>query len=494
MSTTHDALHPAAAAGDHHEQSRRGDRLAGQTVLIVSYTFPPQYDVSARRAAKLCKHLPATGWRPIVLTKDWALGAAAEDRRSYTITSHPESLGALAGVEVVHAPYRTHDNALRRLHRRLGGAYGDRQAPPSPAPAWTPRGLARRVLSVAAPVFGDFPDPFRGWIASAVDTGVDVVRRERVDVVCSLCPPATAHVVASEIARRTGVPWVAQFDDLYSFHLERQRPSWRWYSDAKHRSWMRRATLAGAITPAMLDYVRRTYRVNGDVVMVGFDPDDDVSKEQRPRAASRPSLRLAYTGSVYPGDQRPEIFFEGLEQVLARDAGLAGAIEVVFAGTGRDDELRASLQALPLARAACRFIERLAPSDTLRLQRESDALVLFNCTAPSPEEGTLSFPAKAFEYLHASRPILAVPRDPGAWGDRLLETTRAGVTAGSAAEVASVLGGWIDTWRKGGELPYEGDATEIARYSQPRQAEVLARLLGRAADSRGPKHSRTRPA
>lgn len=484
-STTHGALHPPAGPDDHHEQSRPGDRLAGRTVLIVSYTFPPQYDVSARRAAKLCKYLPATGWRPIVLTKDWALGAAAEDQRSYTITSHPESLSALAGVEVVHAPYRTHDNALRRLHRRLGGVYGDRQAPPTPAPAWTPRGLARRVLSVAAPVFGDFPDPFRGWIAGAVDTGVDVLRRERVDVVCSLCPPATAHVVASEIARRTGVPWVAQFDDLYSFHLERQRPSWRWYSDAKHRSWMRRATLAGAITPAMLDYVRRTYGVDGEVVMVGFDPDESPSVTP----VRRDRMRLAYTGSVYPGDQRPDMLFDALERLHTN--GATPGIEVVFAGTGRDAELKEMLARYPGAARVCSFVGRLPPEAALRLQREADALVLLNCTNPSPDEGTLSFPAKAFEYLNAGRPILAMPRDPGAWGDRLLDNTRAGVTAGSAMSAAVVLESWLATWREHGTLPYEGNASEIARYSQPRQAEVLARLLGRAAGSPGPHSART---
>jgi hypothetical protein len=139
----------------------------------------------------------------------------------------------------------------------------------------------------------------------------------------------------------------------------------------------------------------------------------------------------------------------------------------------------------------CSFVGRLPPEAALRLQREADALVLLNCTNPSPDEGTLSFPAKAFEYLNAGRPILALPRDPGAWGDRLLDNTRAGVTAGSAMSAAVVLESWLATWREHGTLPYEGNASEIARYSQPRQAEVLARLLGRAAGSPGPHYART---
>jgi hypothetical protein len=473
------------------------------TVLLVAYTFPPQYDVSARRAAKLCKYLPAAGWRPVVLTKDWESSVAPEDRRAYAITSHPAALEELRDVTIVRTPYRTRDNALRRLHQRLGGEYGNgvsaavgvthaenpehrgaRGERTIVARKWTPPALTRRALSLFSPTFGDFPDAFRGWVEPAVRMGLEVVERQSVDTICSLCPPASAHVVASEIARRTGLPWVAQFDDLYSFHLERQRRTeWRSYADGRHREWMRRATLAGAITPAMLAYVRDTYGLDGNVVMVGFDPDESpaVSRERHDR------LRLAYTGSVYPGDQRPDILFDAIDRVVRGHGGLGSPpLELVLAGTGCDDALRAMLSTFPHAARVCRFVERLPPADALRLQRESDALVLLNCTNPSPHEGTLSYPAKAFEYLNAGRPILAIPHDPGSWGDRLLESTRAGTTADSSEEAAAVLTDWWNTLRRTGDVPYHADRDEISRYSQPRQAESLARLLDRALALRAP--------
>jgi hypothetical protein len=469
-----------------------------RTVLLVSYTFPPQYDVSARRAAKLCKYLPEAGWRPVVLTKDWTTDVAAEDRRVYAITMDQNAVDALGDVTVVRSPYRSRDNALRRLHQRLGGVYDDshtsvredsgdieaatangRVATNGGVATWTPPALTRRALSLFSPTFGDFPDAFRGWVEPAVRAGIDVVRRERVDAICSLCPPATAHVVASEIARRTGLPWVAQFDDLYSFHLERQkRSAWRPYTDRRHREWLGRATFAGAITPAMLLYLTRTYGLDGDVVVVGFDPDEDPMVERQ----KHDRLLLAYTGSVYPGDQRPDILFDALDRVIRDDGGANPPIEMIFAGTGRDDELKASLRAFPDAERACRFLPRLTPIDALRLQRQADALVLLNCTNPSPDEGTLSFPAKAFEYLNAGRPILALPGDPGGWGDRLLESTRAGTTAYSAESAAAVLAGWLGAWRTAAAVPYHGDRKEIARYSQPRQAATLGRLLDRAVD------------
>ena len=468
-----------------------------RTVLLVSYTFPPQYDVSARRAAKLCKYLPAAGWRPIVLTKEWTTDVVPEDRSVYTITQHADALAELEGVNIVRAPYRTRDNALRRLHARLGGTYlngaagrhgpGPGSAPnddppsgdPRPIRKWSPPALTRRTLSLLSPTFGDFPDAFRGWVDPAVRAGLALIARERVDAICSLCPPATAHVVASEIARRSGLPWIAQFDDLYSFHLERQRrAAWRRYADRRHREWMHHATLAGAITPAMLAYVARTYGLAGDVVVVGYDPEESPVIERQPHER----LRLAYTGSIYPGDQRPDMLFAALDRVI-RERGASNApLELVLAGTGRDEELEASLSSFPAAARVCRFVGRVPPPEALRLQREADALVLLNCTNPSPDEGTLSYPAKAFEYLNAARPILALPRDPGGWGDRLLETTHAGTTASSTDAAAAVLAQWLAEWERTGSIDYSGDRDEIERYSQPRQAAVLGRLLDRAVE------------
>jgi hypothetical protein len=381
----------------------------------------------------------------------------------------------LDATTIVRTAYRTRDNTLRRLHRSLGS---DATGTTAATATWTPKAVTRRALSLISPTFGDFPDPFRGWVDTAVSEGVAVALRERVDAICSLCPPATAHVVASEIARKTGIPWVAQFDDLYSFHLERQRrPEWRAFADRQHREWMKQATFAGAITPAMLAYLRRTYGVDGDVVMVGYDPDESPLVER----TKHDRLRLAYTGSVYPGDERPDMLFDALDRAITTSRE-ADPIEMIFAGTGRDEELATLAAQFPAATRASRFVGRLAPDAALRLQREADALVLLNCTDPSPDEGTLSYPAKAFEYLNAGKPILALPSDPGGWGDRLLETTGAGLTAKDADQAAAIIVRWLTEWKRVGEVPYEGIRHEIENYSQPRQAATLARLLDRAVD------------
>ena len=48
-------------------------------VLIVSYPWLPMFNVGVKHVATLCRYLPAAGWDPHILTKDWSDGPAPED-------------------------------------------------------------------------------------------------------------------------------------------------------------------------------------------------------------------------------------------------------------------------------------------------------------------------------------------------------------------------------------------------------------------------------
>lgn len=443
-------------------------------VLVVTYPFLPLYDIGVKRVAKLCKYLPDYGWRPVVLTKDWGGETAPEDSQVFPLFREPERFDELAGkIDVVYAPYRTHRNAMTAVHEKLSALATSMPTPLSQLAV----GL-RKSLSITSPFWGSFPDAYTGWVESATEVALGAVREFGIEAILSLCPPPSAHIVASEVARKTGIPWIAQFDDLFSFHLEKHRPLWRGVARRRHRHWISQAAAVGAITPAMLRYLERTYGKTGEVVMVGFDPEESPS----PADSSRPTLpsrserfRIVYTGSIYPGDQRPELFLAGLELLLSEDAGAEREIEMTFVGTRREAELGEMLT--ERTARVCRILPRVAAAASLELQRTADVLLLLNLTDPSVRAGTLSYPAKAFEYLAAGRPILAVPSDPGGWGNELLARTGAGFTADDPRGIANCLRDLLGVWRQSGKVAYGGRRDVILEYGQPVQALRLARLL-----------------
>jgi len=453
-------------------------------VLIVTYPFFPFYHVGVKRVAKLCKYLPRFGWEPIVLTKDWDRDLAPEDA-FFPPFREPERQRDIGfDLEVRRAAYASRDNRALRWHRRL-------QAVParSPLALRVAAAAARKALSLAYPLFGDFPDRYAGWLPAAAAEGAAAVRDRDVAAIVSICPPVSAHVAASRIASATGIPWVAMFDDLFGFHVGPRGPHGstfrRRQALAHHRRWLRRAAGVTAITPAMLSYLKDVYGQDGELVAVGFDPDEGTRAVGLAGAQvpARPRMRIVYTGSVYLADYRPQLFFEAVDRLCLQAPRWADRLEVCFAGTRCDAELRDMVKGRPAERVY-RFVERLSAADAIELQRSADALLLFNVTNAAAASGTLSFPAKTWEYLDAGRPIVAVPSDVGRFGDEVLARTRAGVALSSVEEIVELLDRWLNEWARTGTVPYGGDRNVIAEYGQPRQVGTLARLLDRVTSDR----------
>ena len=73
------------------------------------------------------------------------------------------------------------------------------------------RAAAREIFHA----FVLLPDPEVAWLPDALRAGVRVVRERGIDVVLSTSPPNSTHVIAAAIARRAGVPFVADFRDSW---------------------------------------------------------------------------------------------------------------------------------------------------------------------------------------------------------------------------------------------------------------------------------------
>ncbi len=113
-----------------------------------------------------------------------------------------------------------------------------------------------------------------------------------------------------------------------------------------------------------------------------------------------------------------------------------------------------------------------------RLTSASALLLLTNEAGASGVPGT-----KLYEYLAAHRPILAVP-DVDRFVQVVLERTGAGVAAGGADEVASVILQWVAEWRVSGQVAFCGDPHAIEEYSDAGTVQRLAQLLDGAAHER----------
>jgi hypothetical protein len=144
-----------------------------RSVLLIAYHFPPiEGSSGVQRTLRFAQHLPKYGWTPIVLTVD----ARAYERVGRGPGNEPPP-----GLEVHRA--RGYDTAR---HLSLFGRYPMRLA---------------------------LPDRWMSWRWWAVPRALRIIRQHQVSAVWSTFPVATAHAIGLAVARRSGVPWVAEFRD-----------------------------------------------------------------------------------------------------------------------------------------------------------------------------------------------------------------------------------------------------------------------------------------
>jgi len=364
-------------------------------VLIVSYYFPPAGGGGVQRVLKLCKHLPELGWDVDVLAPDDPKWVA-----------HDPGLAAEvpAATTVHRARYRGPSDERSAADTLVGTA-----------------GLRR--LATRAAVLGRsllLPDPRVVWVPDAAAVAARVVRERAIDVVLTTSPPTSVHMVGSAVARRTGIPWVADLRDswLANPHRRYERRSVRLKRGALERlarRTLRRVTALSAVTDVIGAEAQALAPAGtrADVISNGCDFDEFAGLRHEPSAR----LVILHAGFFF-GARSPRPFLEALRDLIDARPELREVVEARFVGGFRTSD-REWAEGLGLG-DALRIDGFLPHAETLAAMKQADALLLLIPRAGGLGRTVLS--GKLFEYLAAERPVLALVPPDGMAADLLRRT------------------------------------------------------------------------
>jgi glycosyltransferase involved in cell wall biosynthesis len=382
-------------------------------LLLVTLYFPPAGGGGVQRPLKFASHLPALGIETHVLAPDdpkWVHSDAGLPLPTQAWVHRAKYIGP-GGRRIAD-----------ELHGKTGMELALRRAST----------IGRRLL---------VPDENVLWNTTAIPKAISIVRQEGIDVVLTTSPPGSVHLIGAAVQKATSAKWVADLRDSVALHAHRSSEGVGALAKQKARAGIAHlvARQADAIVAAAesIAVETRGLEPKGPVVTItnGCDFDDFAGLEYR----RGDRLRLTHAGSFF-GKRDPRPFLQALA-----DSGLED-VTVRFLGDFRPGD-REFLDGLGLGDRV-ELIDHVPRRESLRLQRDSDALLLLIPEAGGRGRGVLS--GKVFEYLAAERPILAIVPPDGAAAE-LIRDTNAGIVAGPD-DVAGIRDALLDLharWRDG---------------------------------------------
>ncbi len=414
------------------------------SILVISYYFPPDAAVGAKRVSRFCEYLPEFGIRPTVLTID-----------EESSESLDPSLRSLKSLQIERA--RPHTTFLDRYHRwaqtrAVDAKVRSNRPAPDEAPYRRTRSIRQHVLALL-----QFPDLKRGWYFPAVRAASQILKNNHVDAVFSSGPPWTAHAVGYSVSRRHNLPWIADFRDQWASDPWRRYANdskgsvaWRdrldlWVEDR----WTRRADLVICVTIPQRDALLRAHPklVAHKVITIpnGFDraPSSLTGGATRAKGGPRKFLHI---GNLY-GGRRINVFCKVVASLVCGGRLAPDSVRILLIGDVDRDIARDARESAPalFENGMIAFLPRVDWQRAQQYLHDADVLLLFQ------GDHATAIPAKFFEYLHTGKPILAVV-GPGALSD-IIRDTDSGVVVAPHNEVgiASAIEHLLEAKPRGSE-------------------------------------------
>jgi len=419
-------------------------RSKGLRILIVAHAFPPLNAIGSHRSYSWARFWRDEGHEIHVLTPS-----------KHDIDGMMDLERDLRGIRVYEVPYlpmpASHPGTvLTGTHSAVG--------------RWDWLKTITRRARFSLAMFGD---PRLLAYGPMVRKGMIIMRETQIDFIIATSPPEVVFFVARTLSRRTGVPWVADFRDLWFRDMRLYQSRLASWLSGPVNSWL--VKCAAALVTVSRGLRDRLSEHTGRDVLISyngfFEADRYALPQSQPRSDGK--LHIVYTGRIYPGKRDPEPLFGAIRSLRTKGFDPKNRIEVDFYGFD-DPWLRGLVRTYELEKTVS--LHGFVPySQSMAVQHAADVLLFLDWTE-TQAEGVLT--GKLFEYLGTGRPILSLGRRKDSEAAHLIAEAGCGVTLTANDEIENFLLRLLSSDRP----PSVGSAARDL-FSRERQARLLLEAL-----------------
>lgn len=419
-------------------------------ILIISYFFPPYNNIGAVRVGKLAEY--------------WL--RAGHDVRIVTAADQPTPANLSMDLPEDRITYTAWINVNWLPEMMLGGR--GRVA----SQGFTTNKSFLAKLGFLYKTIFNFPDGQIGWWPFGYKAADKLIQDGwHPDFIYASAKPAAPLLIARKLAAKYGIPWVAEFRDLWTDDHNYSYPEFRRRIERSiEKSLLASASALVTVSESLAEKLRRKYSQPVAVITNGFDPEDYCDPPITglgPHADD--TLNIIYTGMIYSGKQDITPLFSALAKL--RDPN---KVHVYFYGRYLNELTQLASQYG--VEHMITVLPAIPHKQAIQMQMQADILLLLLWNDPA-ERGI--YTGKLFEYFGARHPILAIGAHRDA-ASELIQERKAGTISNDPDEIAEQLKAWIErkeSNKAGFTLPKEA-SIGLTRMDQFAKLDIFLKQHG----------------
>ncbi len=436
--------------------------MQNKKVLLFTYYWPPSAGPGVQRWLKFCKYLVELDFDVTVVTP-----------ANPTASNYDDSLKNDVPSKITVVTTKTLEPF--EIYNTLKGTKGGEK----------PNGVGGIGMfddvSFKQKIFNYIranffvPDARKGWNLYAYKKGVEVLNKQKFDIIITTGPPHSTHLTGLRLSKKFNIPWIADFRDpwiniFYNKYLPRSKRTLKKDTSLETQV-LNSADLIQVVSPGLKrEFENRAKKIK--VVYNGFD-EDDIPKSEKKR---NKKFTISYVGNFKP-NQNVEMLWKSVKR-LDQEKSIKDRFLIKLTGNV-DQTVIKSIEDHKIDHLIA--YESYKPhKEAVKDMANSDALLFI---IPDAKGNDLILTGKLFEYLACCIELVSIGPEKGNAAKIIHETGR-GVMNNYTDEkgIYERLVSLFEAWLNGDSKQLSFDS--VAQYSRKGMTKELVNNINTILNER----------
>ena len=253
------------------------------------------------------------------------------------------------------------------------------------------------------------PDMYFNWAKAASKYGIELMKKEKFDVMFSMHEPPSSHICAMKIKEEfKDLPWVTYWSDPWLKDSTRENisPVRRKYEQSFERKVVNLSDRFIFVTKANRDDYVKSYNIQIEktfIVNRVYDEKQykEIKEKSNPKLIEKEKINFVYAGEIFSKLRNVNPFIDALNVIKNENIDLYNKLNIMFFGNIDSDEVKNKLNVIDKVSVS----PRIPYDEALGYMLNSQVLLLFG------NKNSKQIPAKVYDYFGAEGLIFVILGD-----------------------------------------------------------------------------------